>query len=156
MKINLAPQKNSGFTLIELVIVVAIIAVIGASVISLIDPFEVQKSARDSVRVSSLNSLSQALELYFSLNKKYPDNITDSANQTSLKELNSRIVFADEEGCKIFYEKTTNGYVILLPKESKNFAIPGGQALVSITDSSNYEYTCSEATFNQVIKLEIN
>lgn len=155
MKIRLVPQKNSGFTLIELIIVIAIIALIAASVVSLIDPFEIQKSARDSVRVSSLNSMSQALELYFSLNKKYPDNITDLVNQNALKELNSRIVFADERNCRIFYQKTTNGYIILLPKESKNFTIPGGQALVSIDNASGYTYTCSGTTFTQVIKLEV-
>ena len=54
---------NSGFTLIELIIVIAIIAVLAASIISFINPFEIQRNSRDSIRVSNLNSLSQALEL---------------------------------------------------------------------------------------------
>jgi prepilin-type N-terminal cleavage/methylation domain-containing protein len=155
MKKYFVSKRNNGFTLIELVIVIAIIAVIGASVITLIDPFEIQKSARDSVRVSILNSMSQALELYFSINKKYPSNLTDNLIQTNLKQLNSTIVFFDDTNCRLFYQKTNVGYFLLLPKESKSFTIPSGQSLVSIQNASDFGYGCENLTFNQVIKLEV-
>ena len=147
-------QNNQGFTLIELVIVVAIIAILGASIISLINPFEIQRSSRDSVRVSNLNSIAQALELYFSQNKSYPTTL-DTAAKDALKSFNSRISWEDPTGnCNVTYTKTTSGYEIYLPKESLSFAFPGGQSLISISPTPS-GYSCGNTEITGIIKIEI-
>ena len=151
-------NTNSGFTLIELIVVVAIIAVLAASIISFINPFEIQKNSRDSIRVSNLNSLAQALELYFAQNKSYP---AGSSNKlvpdeiTALKNFNSRFEVSDPSGCEVYYKKTTaGGYLAYLPLESANFTIPQGQSLLSIINKPS-DYACGAVTFTKVIKLEI-
>lgn len=167
MKIRLAQKNNSGFTLIELVIVVAIIAVIGASIFTIIDPFELQKSSRDSVRVSNLNSIAQALELYFAQTKSYPDlldgtSVSGKAARTELSKINSRINWTDPSGCQVVYKKTASGYRLYFIKESKSFTVPSGQNLVSIISNSGlYDLNtfCPNGVSsqnNQVIMLQVN
>jgi len=153
MKKNLS-QQNNGFTLIELIIVITIIAILGATIISVINPFEIQKNSRDSIRVSNLNSISQALELYFAANKRYPTNL-DSATKTDLQKFNSRISWDDPTGnCSVTYSKTASGYIIYLPRESKTFNIPSGQALVTLANTP-VGYTCGNTVLQGIIRIEV-
>jgi len=54
--------KNS-FTLVELLIVIAIIAILGAATIFVINPTEILKKTRDTVRISDLKNLDLALQM---------------------------------------------------------------------------------------------
>jgi len=53
-----------GFTLIELLVVIAIIAVLSVVVILTLNPAELVKQARDSNRISDLNTLLNAVSIY--------------------------------------------------------------------------------------------
>lgn len=50
-----------GFTLVELLVVIAIIAILAAVVYLVINPIELQRSSRDSVRLGDLQQLNQAI-----------------------------------------------------------------------------------------------
>lgn len=65
--------KKSGFTLVELLIVITILAIL--TVIGLTAYSSVQKSARDARRKDDLRALKVALDLYYQGHKQYP--ITD-------------------------------------------------------------------------------
>lgn len=56
------PQK--GFTLIELLVVIAIIGVLAAVVLIALNPIEILKKGRDSTRLSDLNTLRSAINIY--------------------------------------------------------------------------------------------
>ncbi len=56
--------KKSGFTLLELLIVIAIIAVLSVILILVLDPAEALKKSRDSQRMSDLATVKTALGLY--------------------------------------------------------------------------------------------
>ena len=53
-----------GFTLVELLIVIAILAVLSVTVVVVLNPAELLKQARDSTRISDLASINSAIALY--------------------------------------------------------------------------------------------
>lgn len=57
-------KNRKGFTLIELLVVIAIIAILAVVVILTLNPAELLKQARDSNRISDLNTMKSAISLY--------------------------------------------------------------------------------------------
>lgn len=64
-------SKNNGFTLIELIIVITILAILWT--ISFIAFLWYTKNARDSVRISDINSMIKSLEIYHIMIWEFPD-----------------------------------------------------------------------------------
>ena len=65
MNMNTLTAKK-GFTLIELLIVIAIIAILATAVILLLNPAALLAQARDSQRISDLDTMRTAISLYLS------------------------------------------------------------------------------------------
>lgn len=64
--------NNRGFTLIELIIVTAIIALIATASIAVLNPFSQFQKARDSRIKSDLSQIQKALETYYQDKGSYP------------------------------------------------------------------------------------
>lgn len=67
------PQVHAGFTLIEIVLVIALLGISASVVISLINPAQQFKKANDAKRKADLKQLQAALELYRADQDEYPD-----------------------------------------------------------------------------------
>lgn len=52
-----------GFTLVELLVVIAIIAILASVVILIINPLELMRRSRDSIRLKDLDNLQQAINV---------------------------------------------------------------------------------------------
>lgn len=63
---------SSGFTLIELIIVIGIIAMIATATMAVLNPFEQFKKATDSRIKSDLAQIQKGLEVYYQDKQKYP------------------------------------------------------------------------------------
>ncbi len=63
---------KKGFTLIELVIVIAILAVLASIVVLVLNPAQLMAQARDSQRISDLSSVKIAVALYISTTTSTP------------------------------------------------------------------------------------
>jgi len=68
-----AKSSTAGFTLIELLVVIAIIGILSSVVLASLGG--AREGARDSRRVSDLNSVQTALALYNNEQDEYPDNV---------------------------------------------------------------------------------
>lgn len=68
--------RRSGFTLIEMLVVVAIIGLLSS--IILVGLGDVRKDARDTRRIADIRQIQNALEIYYSTNQSYPQDIYDS------------------------------------------------------------------------------
>ncbi|MCX6783528.1 MAG: prepilin-type N-terminal cleavage/methylation domain-containing protein [candidate division WWE3 bacterium] len=83
---------SKGFTLVELLVVIGIIAILGVVAITAMDPAKTLSRARDGRRKTDIKTTQGALELYFSQNRAYPatapsnpgltfgDQLTDGTN----------------------------------------------------------------------------
>lgn len=69
---NFAQPKNRGFTLIELIVILAVLGVLSVGLITIINPAGQISKARDVQRKSDLKQIQTALELYYQDNNAYP------------------------------------------------------------------------------------
>lgn len=63
-------RKQSGFTIVELLIVIVVIGILAAIVITTFTG--VQKKGRDADRKADVNAIYSQVEVYFAQNAKYP------------------------------------------------------------------------------------
>lgn len=75
-------RQNKGFSLVELIIVVAIIGILAGVVIAVVNPNTQLQKARDSGRKTALKNLQNALEQYYTDNGVYPV-LTCTSNNTT-------------------------------------------------------------------------
>ncbi len=109
---------TNGFTLIELVIVIAIISVLSIFVLSTLDPISQFQKANDGRRKSDLSQVQKALETYYQDNGRYPDN--PAAGDYRIKDLS---------GNAVDWGQDWSPYMIPLPKDpnsSKNYVYYAG------------------------------
>ena len=91
-------RKESGFTIVELLIVIVIIGILAALVIMTFS--NTQKKARDADRKNDLTGISKQLEVYYADANQYPTllQINDRAQngfiETSMKDLKSDLTKA--------------------------------------------------------------
>lgn len=69
-KNNMKNNNRSGFTLIEMLVVVAIIGLLSSVVV--VGVGTARKQARDTRRISDIRQIQNALENYYSTNNAYP------------------------------------------------------------------------------------
>lgn len=77
MKNNENSWKQNGFTLVEMLVVIALVGVIAAAAIMGINPLAQIQKSNDAHRKSDLASLQRALELYYQDNGSYPASSAD-------------------------------------------------------------------------------
>lgn len=71
MKLS-ALRKSSGFTLVELLIVIAVLGILAAVVLVAINPLEQLARGRDAGRKSSVSQLGNAINASYTTNSVYP------------------------------------------------------------------------------------
>lgn len=60
----MSEKRLKAFTLIELLIVISIIAILGSATVVILNPSDIIKNSRDSTRMTDLDSVKKAIDLY--------------------------------------------------------------------------------------------
>lgn len=121
-------KKNSGFTIVELLIVIVVIAILAS--ITIVAYNGIQSRARDSVRSSDIEQVKKAVELYYVDNGSYPSVGTDNTGYnlptlaTALVPKYMAVLPTDPLGGSNYYQYVRGtvssvSYGILVPYESK-------------------------------------
>lgn len=84
-------KKDSGFTIIELLVVILVIGVLSGVLLGVVNSSGVRAKARDSQRKADLKKVQTALELYFADNRAYPTSGSASPGPYSWERITGRI-----------------------------------------------------------------
>ena len=103
-------HKQSGFTIIELLIVIIVIGILATLVITTFSG--IQRNARNRAREADVNALHSQLEYYYGQNSKYPTlaNMNDAAwRAANLKGLDSGALSDPQGGTETLVGTPTAG-----------------------------------------------
>jgi prepilin-type N-terminal cleavage/methylation domain-containing protein len=78
-------KSVNGFTLVEILVVIAIIAILSGLIITALNPVQLRKVARDANRKKDLGLISSALEQFYADNNGYPTAASIVDLQTTLQ-----------------------------------------------------------------------
>jgi len=73
-------KDQSGFTLVELLVVIAVVGVMAGVLVAVLNPATFFARGRDSRRLSDLTTIQSALEQYYAENGSYPLSIPAAGN----------------------------------------------------------------------------
>lgn len=149
-------KNKKGFTLVELLIVITIIAIFGVMAIGIFNASGIQNKARDAQRKKDLNRIKVALEEYFNDNGSYPDGIASWNIKSNCGKSISSFTYLNPWPCdptgepyKIIKTVNPNRFVVLTNleyKKDKDIHIPN-----HFGNSYNYGVSSSNVlwyTFN--------
>ncbi len=95
---------NNGFTLVEIMVVIGIIAILTAALLSMLNPAKQFARARNSQRRADISTIATALEQYYADNNEYPESDTIDTLGTLLTGTSG----------------TTDVYLKVMPKDPKS------------------------------------
>ncbi|MFA5997414.1 MAG: prepilin-type N-terminal cleavage/methylation domain-containing protein [Candidatus Paceibacterota bacterium] len=104
--INIKDKRKGGFTLLELLIVIAIIAILSIALVFMLNPAETLKKARDAQRIADLNTVKTALGVMLTASSTPSlDNFqaAGAASSTCLTSTTWAGVTSDNTAAKISY-----------------------------------------------------
>lgn len=154
---GLALNQSKGFTLLELLIVIAILAVLATVAVLVINPVEYLRQARDSQRIGDLAAVKGAIDLY--LTTPTPDLTVGVSGNAARCMVGTALVKPFLMGCSTNAVRAVDGTGWV----SVNFGLlPGGSPLTTLPqDPTNnefyyYAYAANETanTYELNAKLE--
>lgn len=109
-------RRHEGFTLLEIVVVIGILAILSSSVLVFLNPFEQFKKAEDAKRRSDLSQIQKSLESYYNDHARYPA-VDASTHQIYAQSSGQNPVIID-------WGTSWSPYMTVLPKDpsyTKNY-----------------------------------
>ena len=151
---------KKGFTLLELLIVIGILAILSTTMILVINPAEILKKARDSQRISDLNTLKSAIAYYITATsspsiglstKTYSSNVTGVNCGRTTASATTTLTVDGNGWIPINFNSLTGGSPIgSLPQD------PNPSTFATSTPSRYYVYLPNDSnyTFTLVANME--
>jgi len=95
---------NAGFTLIELIIVIAVLSILSVAVLTTLNPITQFQKADDARRKSDLGQIQKALESYYQDHSSYPASVNNKISDP-------------QNGGTIAWGSAWGSYMNMLPKD---------------------------------------
>jgi prepilin-type N-terminal cleavage/methylation domain-containing protein len=135
-------SKFRGFTLIELIIVIAILGVLAVVVLVAMNPAERQAQARDAGRVTAVSQIGRSLQAYYTSKASYPDVGTWAADLVGMGELSTfpsgiKYSYNSVTACDT-YEQPSPDFTYCYNEDQANGAIIFAKA-----ESTSYRSKCT-------------
>lgn len=129
-------NKNKGFTLLELLIVIAIIAILSVALVIVLNPAETLRKARDAQRISDLSTLKTAIGLYMT-SATSPTLGNSGANTTCKTEPST--AWGSGGSFKIWYSLPSSSAITDVTLDGSTSTTPANQvATPSLTSGSGW------------------
>jgi len=132
-------SSPSAFTLIELIVVIAILGILASAVIFTLDPKAQLDKASDAERKSDLSHIQRALEEYYNDHNGYPEHTADGK-------------IRDQELGDIDWGTNWGNYLTIVPKDPadprkkysyRKISVSGGYAIYTSLDRTNDPDICN-------------
>ncbi len=115
---------QKGFTLIELIVAIGILAILATFIMATLNPYEQFAKSQDARRKSDLSQVQKALEAYYQDNGRYPYSTTDEESP------NYAIKSGEADNAIKAWGTSWGQYMQVLPKDSS------GRTYVYYTDDA--------------------
>ena len=137
-------KRQSGFTIVELLIVIVIIGILATLVIVTFSG--IQQRARDTQRKTDINALQSHVEAYYANQGNYPtrDNVNDDAwRSTNMKGLDPATLVDPKGTAKLGATASANQYAyVVTPAGCDNATTPcDGYSLTAKLEGDGSDYT---------------
>jgi type II secretion system protein G len=109
-------KNRKGFTLVEMVVTIAILSILATTAIAVLNPFAQFQKANDAKRMTDLSQIQKALETYYQDHQSYPPQ--NGANDYRIND-----------GRLIDWGKSWQPYMNVIPKDpssNKNYVYSVG------------------------------
>ncbi len=133
-------RKNTGFTLIELLVVIAIIGLLSTVVMTSLN--SARKKGRDTRRVEDLNTIRQALEVYYDDNGKYPTALSALTTGGQLPVVPTDPQSGNAYSYAVDSSSNPQSYVLAATLEKTDH-----QALNNDVDGTVYNTSCADPVY---------
>lgn len=129
-------KKNNGFTLLELLIVIAIIAILSVALVLVLNPSETLKKSRDAQRMSDLSTLKTAIGLY--LTSVASPTLGDAGANTTCKTIPST-AWGSSGTYKIWYSTPSSSAITDVTLDASTTTTPAKQvATPALADGNGW------------------
>jgi prepilin-type N-terminal cleavage/methylation domain-containing protein len=148
--------KRKGFTIVEIIVSIIVLAALAGVAISVINPTRFTSTARDSKRMTGIKIVQTALEFYYSANGSYVPEGTTHDEITALHKINAFICEAGIPGkyCPTYMDEVPTWP----PIPTNSPALAEGVSCTRIGTSyvhyENYFYWSNGSSYSLAMTLE--
>jgi len=134
--------ENSGFTLIELLIVISILGILSGVMYVVINPEAIRGTARDSVRLSNVRKLVEAIESYANMEGTYPADKAALISSTYLANWPTDEPLSGDSYIYTYYSPTDSFEVYTQKSDSRYYVYPSDEGRIMDCPTDTYTSDC--------------